>query len=590
VKVGLEIHQRLNTGKLFCRCPSNSSGIVAGQISRRLHAVKSEMGAKDVAAVTEEMKQANFTYVLTDNSCLVEADEEPPHDPDMTALKIALAVAQHMHMSLVDQIFFMRKIVIDGSNTSGFQRTSMVGQGGYIECTGGRIGIEGIFLEEESAGIIEEKGSSRFSFDRLGIPLIEIATAPDIKDGKQAREVAEKIGMMLRMTGMAARGIGTIRQDLNISADGGTRCEIKGVQELDDIPLIVEKEVQRQERLLELIKSINPEDKPNIEKLEYVDVTGEFRNGKGFIKKAIDGGAKAIGILLPGLKGLLGYELYENRRYGTELADYARVFGFGGMIHGDEDFEKYGVDKSAVEAKMKAGLRCSYAILIGDFDEKMRLAFKSIVERAYMKKIPAETRKALKNGESQYMRPMPTGARMYPETDVEPILITPGLLNEAKKFTPRNPDDVLRELEKQTNKELAVQLLHSTYLGAYEKAVGMGIDPKVAAVTFVSTLKTIAREGLLAYNIDPDKVIEVLEKYAEGKITKKAVEEVLRELSKNQSADSESIIESRGLKRISGDALKELVRREGANVQNILAKYRLNIEAEELFKMVGKNG
>ncbi|MEM3364546.1 MAG: Glu-tRNA(Gln) amidotransferase subunit GatE [Candidatus Micrarchaeia archaeon] len=585
MKVGIEIHQRLNTGKLFCRCPSISKGITLGEIRRQLHAVKSEMGEKDIAAVKEELKNEWFTYVVTDNSCLVETDDEPPHEPDRDALLVAVAVAKHMHMSIVDEIFFMRKIVIDGSNTSGFQRTGMIGLGGYLKCKSGKIGIQSLFLEEESAGIIDEKGSAKFSLDRLGIPLIEIATAPDIKSGEQAREVAESIGMMLRMTGMAARGIGTIRQDLNISADGGTRCEIKGVQELDDIPLIVDKEVKRQERLLELIPKIPAEEKPS--EIVYVDVTEQFKNGKGFIQKAISEGARAIGVLLPGMKGLLGYELYENRRYGTELADYARVFGFGGMIHGDEDFAKYGVDKEAVERELKVGLRSSYAILIGKFDEKMRMAFQSIIDRAYMKKIPAETRKALKNGESQYMRPMPTGARMYPETDVEPIIVDEHILKECEKYLPRDPDEVLSELEKQTNKELALNLLHSPRLGAYYKAIEKGADAKTAAVTFVNTMKALAREGLPVEKIDDDKIIEVLVRQARGEITKKAVEEVLRQMCRKPNVDVESIIEKGDLKRITGDALKKIVIEEKGDIQKILSKYRLRVEAEELAGLIG---
>ncbi|MCX8200270.1 MAG: Glu-tRNA(Gln) amidotransferase subunit GatE, partial [Candidatus Micrarchaeota archaeon] len=453
----------------------------------------------------------------------------------------------------------------------------------HITCKSGRVGIQSLFLEEESAGIIEEKGSAKFSLDRLGIPLIEIATLPEIKSGGQAREVAEAIGMMLRMTGMAARGIGTIRQDLNISADNGTRCEIKGVQELDDIPLIVEKEVKRQERLLELIPKIPADEKPK--EITYVDITEHFRGGKGFIQKAINDGARVIGILLPGMKGLLGYELYENRRYGTELADYARTFGFGGMIHGDEDFSKYGVDKDAVERELKVGLRSSYAILIGKFDEKMRLAFESIVERAYMKKIPAETRKALKNGESQYMRPMPTGARMYPETDVEPIIVGPQLLDECKKYIPRDPQDVLRELERQTNKELAANLLHSTRLGAYQKAVEMGADPKVAAVAFVNTIKALAREGLPVDRLDDDKIIDVLTRQAKGEITKKGVEEVLRQACRHPSESVEGIIEKNKLWRIKGAALKRILEEEKGDAQKVLAKYRLQVEAEELLNL-----
>jgi glutamyl-tRNA(Gln) amidotransferase subunit E len=162
------------------------------------------------------------------------------------------------------------------------------------------------------------------------------------------------------------------------------------------------------------------------------------------------------------------------------------------------------------------------------------------------------------------------------------------LLKESEKYAPRNPEDVLRELEGQTNKDLAPQLLRSPHLGAYQKAVGMGVDAKVAAVTFVSSLKTISREGIPIERIDDEQVIEVLQQYAQNRITKKAIEELIRELCKNPKGDIDAVIKGKGLERITGAALKKIIEEEGADAQKILAKYRLRIEAEELMPLIGK--
>ncbi|MGC8923822.1 MAG: Glu-tRNA(Gln) amidotransferase subunit GatE [Candidatus Micrarchaeia archaeon] len=586
MKIGLEIHQRLDTEKLFCRCSSQGKRQPCGTLYRKLHTVKSELGEKDIAAQKEELKEKVFEYVVYDNSCLVECDEEPPHNINLDALSIAVSVAKHLHMNIVDQVFVMRKIVIDGSNTSGFQRTAVVGLDGWVDTRKGNISIQTLCIEEESAGIIEGKGSARFGLDRLGIPLIEIATGPDIVDGEHAREVAEQLGTMLRLTGKAARGIGTIRQDINISIDGGARVEIKGVQELDDIPIIIENEVMRQRRLIEINKMINPSLKPG--KVNMIDVTNAFTGGTGWIQKSIGGGARAMCIVLPGLKGLLGAELYSGRRFGTELSDYARSFGFGGMIHGDEDFAKYKVDKGTVEAIIGLKSNDSYAILIGNDTEKMRIAFEHIINRAYLCKVPSETRRALSDGATEYMRPMATGARMYPETDVEPIMITKEFIDSCvNKYPVRNVSEVISELERQTNKDIASQLIKSRFLSSYYNAVNKGIDPKLAGVVFTNVLKSISRDGLDIDVLNDDLIIAVLEKHRDGAITKKAVEEVLRHMCKSPSASIDAIIDDNNLRRISGDALKKLISEIG-DERKILEMYRLNVDAEELMRLMRK--
>ena len=261
LKSGIEIHQQLDTHKLFCECPSllrkDNPDVV---VRRRLYAAAGETGKVDVAAFYEQSRQREFIYqAYSDSTCLVELDEEPPHQINEEVLKIALQVslllnAKPLHVSQV-----MRKTVVDGSNTSGFQRTLLIARDGYIKVKGKKIGIQTICLEEDAARIIKKTDKEViFRLDRLGIPLIEIATSPDISDPEEAKVVALKIGEILRSC-KVKRGIGTIRQDVNMSIKGGSRIEIKGVQEPKLIAKTIETEIERQRNLLAKKKKSMPE-------------------------------------------------------------------------------------------------------------------------------------------------------------------------------------------------------------------------------------------------------------------------------------------------------------------------------------------
>ncbi|MCI4346744.1 MAG: Glu-tRNA(Gln) amidotransferase GatDE subunit E, partial [Thermoplasmata archaeon] len=257
MKAGLEVHQQLATGKLFCRCPVELTETVTGTVLRRLRPTGGETEAVDPAVAFEAARGLLFRYETTPSSCLVEMDEEPPGALDPAALEVALTVALLLHARPVDEVQVMRKIVIDGSNTSGFQRTTLIATDGWIELRGKRFTIATVCLEEDAARKVGEgNGESRFRLDRLGVPLVEVATGPEISSAQEARELAEEIGLLLRATRRVRRGIGTIREDLNVSVPGGTRVEIKGVQELRLLPKYLESERERQELLLSVQRSL----------------------------------------------------------------------------------------------------------------------------------------------------------------------------------------------------------------------------------------------------------------------------------------------------------------------------------------------
>jgi glutamyl-tRNA(Gln) amidotransferase subunit E len=244
LKIGLEIHQQLNTKrKLFCHCSTAlRTEPPQFEIKRKLRPSFSEKGKIDQAALVEVKKGLTFVYQGYDSVCLVELDEEPPHPLSEEAVAIGIEVALLLRAHIVDEIHTMRKIVIDGSNTSGFQRTLLLATGGELTVEGKTYGIPSICLEEDAARIVETRGEEKvYRLDRLGIPLIEIATDPDITSPEEARDIALALGQILRATGKVKRGLGTIREDLNISIKEGARCEIKGVQGLDLIPVYQHK-------------------------------------------------------------------------------------------------------------------------------------------------------------------------------------------------------------------------------------------------------------------------------------------------------------------------------------------------------------
>ncbi|MEK6949972.1 MAG: Glu-tRNA(Gln) amidotransferase subunit GatE, partial [Nanoarchaeota archaeon] len=248
-KCGLEVHQQLEGKKLFCNCSTlNSDKEADVKFERRLRAVAGETGEIDVAALHEIQKGKKFIYECSsDDTCLVEYDEEPPYPINKQALETALKVALLLNAKIIDEVQVMRKTVVDGSNVSGFQRTALVALDGFIETSKGKVGIPTICLEEEAAQKIEDgNGFVKYRLDRLGIPLIEIATSSDIKDNEHAKEVAAHIGMVLRSVPGVKRGLGTIRQDVNVSIEKGARTEIKGFQDLRSIPKVIDYEIHRQ--------------------------------------------------------------------------------------------------------------------------------------------------------------------------------------------------------------------------------------------------------------------------------------------------------------------------------------------------------
>ncbi len=566
VKIGFEIHQQLATKKLFCSCPSELTEAEAdAKVTRRLRPTQSELGEIDRAALEEFLKGRYYEYEVNhSNACLVELDEEPPHEPTEEAIDVALEIAALLNAQVVDEIHFMRKLVIDGSNTSGFQRTAIVAFDGFIETSQGRVGIPTICLEEEAARKVRQEGKKVvYRLDRLGIPLVEITTSPDIKTPEQAKEAARKIGDILRATGKVKRGIGTIRQDINISIEEGARVEIKGVQELDLIPEIITKEIERQKKLIEVKKEIERRVRKEDISFKIEDLTEIFNNCKSsIIKKVLKNRGKVLGIKLKGFSGLL------KGRLGPELAGYARVkAGVGGIFHSDE-LPSYGIEAEEVEAVRKA-LKLSKEdafVLVAEREGKAKKALKAVYDRALLafEGVLEETRMAKKSGDTAYMRPLPGAARMYPETDIPPVAISYEKLQKIKSELPELIEEKAERLAKvyNLNRELAEQLARSQYSEIFERVAESNKNfASFAASVLLSTLKEIKREGFNVEAIPEEKIEEVLRSCASGKVAKEAVVEVLKALAGKPDAELEAVLESLGLKGLGEEELREIVRK-----------------------------
>jgi len=522
LKAGIEIHQQLDTAeKLFCRCPTTlrKTEEHTGEFFRYLHATVSEMGEIDRAAAEEMMDLRQFHYLTYDTTCLVENDEEPPAPMNREALGIALTIAKTFAMHPVEQVHTMRKLVIDGSNTSGFQRTALVAMGGVLP-NGGVV--ETICLEEEAAQRVE---GSTFSLDRLGIPLVEITTSPCMHTPEDVQQTAEYIGMVLRSTGKVKRGLGTIRQDINVSIAAGARVEIKGVQELDLIAEVVRREVQRQANLLAIRDELRARNASVGE--ETYDVTPLFAETTSSILKK----AKVIrAFVLHGFAGLVGREIQPGRRLGSEISDYVKKCGLGGIFHTDE-LPAYGVTAEEV-ARLREHLGVSdgdAVILVSGSKEKTACGVKQARHRARLafEGVPEETRKMLEEGSTAYMRPLPGAARMYPETDVFPVAITDAIWDGVG--VPELLCDLATRFESELGLDPAVarQVAYSESLPLFRAAVDAGIRPNLAARTTLATLKELGRDGVAVERITHAEILAVLRAVEDGTVAKEAIPEIL---------------------------------------------------------------
>ena len=594
LKVGLEIHQQLDTKKkLFCDCIPTEEIEFTRKFSRRLRAAKSELGKIDPAALFESTKSKTIMYYANPNSsCLVEEDEEPPHVLDSNAKNIALLIGSALESKIFSEIHVMRKTVIDGSNTTGFQRTMLVAQGGNIKVCGKKVGVQSICLEEDAGKLIKDEGNHRFfSLDRLGVPLVEIALDPVEGDPRFVKDIALTLGRLLRVTKRVMRGIGTIRQDVNISIDGGSVIEVKGVQQLDQLEKIIEFEAKRQHGLKLISEKINQTRFTEISKKEDVfDITGIMQkcNSK-IIRKSIKKQDKIFGIRVKKLKGLFGLETYSDIRLGKEVGQLVRFFGIGGVFHSDE-LPNYGIedeDIKRVTEKLDIQNDDAFLIIAGE-NISVGFAIDAIINRITLAKNgpPAETRAATQNGDTIFLRPRPGASRMYPETDIPTVKVTDKELTEIRSKIPRSWKESIRELEGkyQINSQLAEQIFDSEYFEIFEKICSEKQNsPNFVVSVLCSTITNLERKGLDSNLLNNEQIIKTFALLGQEKINKESIEIIFEQIMSKKANDVLQALENASITQLTEDELEKIL-------EEIIQKNTDKIQQEKMRALSGLMG
>ena len=605
---GIEVHQQLATGKLHSRQPSELFDVTIETVpadwpryARKLRLASGEGGKVDVAARFEKRRNRSFVYIQSPNSGLIELDESPPLSHDSDALDVALTVSAMLGAKPVGAVQTMRKTVVDGSNTSGFQRTSLISTDGTLKTDTGDVGIDVLCLEEDSARKLDTIPTDHgeqviYNLDRLGVPLIEIATSPDIQSPEHAKETAMALGRTLRDTRRVRRGLGSIRQDLNVSVACGDRVEIKGCQDLGWIPQIVRLEMVRQVHMYRLANELRsslglPPLPPNrdlddtgIESevaeavakhipLEYSDVTNAFASCESrMVTEGLAKGYTMLSLPLNGFAGKIGSKTLDVEgaqlpRLGRELAGAAKLAGVRGVFHSDE-LPAYGIEKEHVEAvrkQLELASNDAFVLCLAP-PWQARLALESVGRRARLAfhRIPQEVRNVVvkkgapDDGTTTPMRPLPGGARMYPETDVPTIPIHDDFWQGIIQNLPMRQEERMArltqtELSEDQCKQLLSRELDDVFFDHHEsktKAWGtLLLEHESVQPAVLSTILTVREAG----GITREGIEQVVDNFAQAHhVTIQEVEAYADEngLVPADIGDLESIVEGIVLERI----------------------------------------
>ncbi len=574
LKCGLEIHQQLETKtKLFCRCPNNLQGTRKPdfEVKRYMRPVLGEMGTYDKAMLTEYGKGMDIIYEgYNDVICTYELDETPPFPCNSEARKIALKIALLLNANIIEEMHVCRKNYLDGSVPCGFQKTMILGTDGYISLENGKkIRIDILSLEEEAARKIKtEEKTNYYRLDRLGIPLVEVTTKPDISTPNECKECAERIGLLLWMTDVKTV-IGSIRQDINVSIKSGTRIEIKGVQKLGWIPNLVNHEISRQLGLIE-IRSLLKERNLNLESVpsQPVDLTDLLRSSKSsFISKGIKSGNLLYGLNFKGYKGIFGKELMPDYRFGTEISSKVKVItGLKGIIHSDEDLSIYKFSQEEVK-KINKALNsekedCFVLVLGSKKNLEKAVDVISTRIRDAFEGVPPETRKALESGNTEFLRDLHGGARLYPDTDSPAIINPKEEIDEIGKNLPEYPWAIISNYSKKydTEPRLIKKLIFKGKLELFNSLIDIyPKNPSIILTTLLETSKALRREGKKIEQIKDADYISIFTELSKKNIGKEIIEDIMRLKTEKPHLSISQIKDELHIKSISLDELKKII-------------------------------
>jgi len=524
MKSGLEIHQQLATKKkLFCRCPvvRPYSEEFNAEILRHMRPTLSELGEYDGTALMEFKTKKEIVYqIRQDTVCTYEMDDTPPFELNEQALDIALEITMLLNCNLVSEVHIARKQYLDGSIPTGFQRTTILGVDGWIPFKGRRIGIIQLGLEEDACREVSDVAHLRtYRTDRLGIPLIETVTYPEMKTPQEVAEVGQVLRRLARSTGKVHTGIGAARQDVNVSIEGGRRVEIKGVCRIPLIPLLVHNEAYRQAALLDIKRELARRGiTPASFKADTFDV-GEIVAGTQYypLAKALKKNLDVRAVALRGYRGVLSTRTQPETTFAKEISDRVRVIAcldrLPNIAHSDMEGETLAsAEWTKIKKLARIGDKDVIVVVWGNAQD-VETGVKEIVIRAReaLDGVPNETRQALPDGTHGFERILPGADRMYPDTDLPPLAITEDRIERIKSIMAERPwDREARYREMGLSAEMAARLAISNEGRLFDRAVKeTGYPPKLLASFFINKVRMLRREGKLATGCD-DRVISTL--------------------------------------------------------------------------------
>ena len=584
-KSGLEIHQQLLTDKkLFCRCPAGHySSTYDAEILRHMRPTLSELGEYDGTALMEFKTKKDIVYRINrETVCTYEMDDTPPFMINDQALEIALGVAMLYECVPIDELHIARKQYLDGSIPTGFQRTTIVGLDGHVPYKDRQIEIVQLGLEEDACREVSDIGHRRtYLTDRLGMPLIETVTAPDMRTPVEVAEVAQILRRIVRSTGHVRTGIGAGREDVNVSVTGGTRIEIKGVPRIPRIPLLTYNEAMRQWNLLRLREELRRRGvTPETFKARSEDVTKIVRKTNYLpIQSGVTSGMCAYGVLLAGFRGLLNWQTQTDTYFHKEISDRVRVIAcltvLPNIVHSDSLGEALASSEWLNIKKALAASENDTVVVVWGTQEDARLAAQEIIIRAREATvgIPSETRQALRDDTNGFERILPGAERMYPDTDLPPKQIAPDRVAFIRAGLP--PNIMAREAwyrQIGVPNDLVEQMSASPLAALFEKAVKeRGIDPKLAAVILIHYPRILKRNGLCGCGADKMCVTRfdaVFEAIQNGRLHREGVLGILEQAITTGQTVSELLPECQQVETLAQDQARIAAQLKGPRYQD----------------------
>lgn len=573
-KSGLEIHQQLKTEKkLFCRCPAGDySEEYHAEVLRHMRPTLSELGEYDGTALMEFKTRKEIIYQLNKhNVCTYEMDDTPPFELNQGALDIALEVALLLNCNIVGELHIARKQYLDGSIPAGFQRTTILGTDGWIPYKDRKINIRQLGLEEDACREVSDRGHFRvYKTDRLSIPLIESVTYPDMKTPLEVAEVAELLRELARCTGKVRTGIGRARQDVNVSVEGGTRVEIKGVHRIPYIPRLVHFEALRQWNLLELRGELRRRGiATDSLDVSCVEVTSLLRNTAfAAIRTVVERGGRVLAVRMAGIRGLLNFPLQPGRTLASEISDRVRVIAcldeLPNILHSEMKDSPLGRTVwKKVSSTLEAGKDDAVVLVWGNDQDAETGAQEVIIRvREAAKGIPSETRQAFPSGINGFERILPGPDRMYPDTDMPPVPLSEDRIEEAKKrlsLTPWQRREYYKELG--LHPEVIEDMVTDKRAILFKQIVeSHPVKPTTVAVVLTQTLKHLERKGIPVEDLENEGLLDLFRQYSEGEFAKEVFPGLLQRMAA-EGETAEEAMKALGLFRMEDAELEKNIER-----------------------------